>query len=144
MKRLLPLATLVLAAGCGATTTTTMVGSAEVPRATAFSCAQDQAKELGYDVYQKDDKDMRLVVRKENDEIQLADPTFHAAYDELTIESVAGASGGSELHVEARTLYEYFDRRGANFQQREPTTEVQLAAQNVLKKCTGGTGEQGQ
>ncbi len=127
---------LLLLSGCGATMSSTMVVSTPSPGPELFDCAVDHFKESGYSTSAIDKADKRLTVRKVDDEVQLSDPTFRRAIDEIIFEVVGPTEeGGARLRVIARSFHEHFYRRGPTLQERSASTKVKAAARAVLEEC---------
>lgn len=143
-KLALPVAALLLAVACGASRTD--VRTAPVASLSdAISCAVERGEAMGFEVVSLDRDDHRVVLERTDESVSRSDPTFQRAVDQVVLEPAGTASGAPRaVSAEARTFYEYFDRRGRTRRQREPSEGVLAAADALLARCASdGAGEAG-
>lgn len=102
----------------------------------AVECAREQGREMDFDVARFDEDEDRLVLEREDEDVERSDPKFQKAVDQLRIEPAAGDPGADrDLEVTARTYYEYFTRRGRTRRQREASPAAVEAAETLLERC---------
>lgn len=107
----------------------------------AVGCAREQGEEIGFDVVRFDEEENRLVLEREDEDVNRSDPKFQRAVDQLRLRPGAGAPGSDrDLEVTARTYYEYFTRRGRTRRQRAASPGVVGAAETLLERCSAGAG----
>lgn len=105
----------------------------------AVECAREGGGEMGFDVARIDEGENRLVLEREDEDVERSDPKFQRAVDQLRIEPAAGDPGTDrDLEVTARTFYEYFTRRGRTRRQREASPTAVEAAETLLERCASG------
>lgn len=131
------------AAACGASRTTVRT----VPVASlsdAIACAVEQGEEMGFEVLSLDEDDHRVVLERTDPSVRRSDPKFQRAIGQLILERAGeAATSGRRLRVEARTFYEYFDRRGRTRRQRETSEEILAAADELTSRCASGGSDAG-
>lgn len=102
----------------------------------AVECAREQGEEIGFEVARINEDEDRLMLEREDEDVERSDPKFQRAVDQLRIEPAAGEPGSDRsLEVTARTYYEYFTRRGRTRRQREASPGVVGAAETLLERC---------
>lgn len=114
------------------------VRTAPVPSLSdAIRCAREQGEETGFRTARFDEEEDRLVLEREDRDVQQSDPKFQKAIDQLTFRPGEGAD--RPLEVTARTYYEYMTRRGRTRRQREASQGATAAADALLEACASGT-----
>lgn len=110
----------------------------------AVACVRERGKKMGFEVARYDEETHLLVLEREDEDVQVSDPKFQRAVDQLRLEAAEGEPGADRgLTVTARTFYEYFTRRGRTRRQREASDGAVAAADTLIERCTaagGGTG----
>jgi hypothetical protein len=133
---LLLAATLVLGACAGGSLAS--VRTAPVPSLSdAVQCAREEGEEMDFRTARFDEEEHRLVLERDDRDVQQSDPKFQKAIDQLTFRPGTGAD--RPLEVTARTYYEYMTRRGRTRRQREASRGARAAADALLEACASGT-----
>jgi hypothetical protein len=100
-----------------------------------MACVRAKLDTLKYQVSSFDQTDLRLTVRKVDNSIHRADPSYRRNIDRLEIESAPTADGKTSLTVTARTYAEFETHRGPTEQEEPASTEAKQSARAVVDAC---------
>lgn len=134
LRRILPVCA-VLTVACGPTIATSAKTESKLAPPDAYKCVTKQLDTLGFERTSHDDKEFRLTARKENPKITFSSPQFQKTLDRIEAQAVAGPTG-TELHVKATTVAQYFAQTGLIYNELSPSDDAKRAAQTILSKCS--------
>jgi hypothetical protein len=130
------LGTLLLVGACaGGTYYTTLTASPAAAPADAIACAKAKLDTLGYQVSSFDQTDHRLTVRRVDNSVRRADPTYRRNIDRLEVQAAPGADGKTALTVTAHSFAEFETHRGPTEQEEGASSNAKTSAQAVVDAC---------
>lgn len=101
----------------------------------AMACARAKLDTLGYSLTSFDQTDLRLNVRKIDDNVHRASPRYRHNIDRLEVQATPGADGKTSLAVTGRTYAEFSTERGPTEEEESASKAVRETAQALVDAC---------
>jgi hypothetical protein len=102
-----------------------------------FSCVRREMPELGYKQSSIDVDARRINGTKIDTKTRRPDTQFRRMLEKLEVEVAPQADGHTGINIRGRTFAEYTTQRGPTEVEEKPSTEVQSATEQLLKRCRG-------